>query len=249
MKRINLALISDSVFVALCSFLLLFTLLRFYIKSALWALILALVIAPGFGALAFLFLLKKRDKKLLVYADAREKKTLALHLSLSGDSYLSDLFLRALDGTYAVNNRLEDENCAYFLYFTLSPLSPDDVAQCIKCGTQKSKVILCCKAGEDSAELARDFNVSIKQIGEIYAALKDKNLLPEKYICGEIKKVGIWEKIKKRFNRKLCPSLFFCGFTLLFFSFFTFYRIYYIVFGGLLITLSAVCLLFGQSKS
>ena len=248
MKKINFALVSDSVFVALCTFLLGFTLLRFYLKSAVFALILSIAFALALGVFAFAMLYRKRAKILLVSADAREKKTLALHLSVSGEKYLSDLFLKALDGTYTVANRLEDENCAYFFCFTLSPLSPDDVAHCIKCGSEKRKIILCCAAGAEGEELAQEFSIEIRQIGEIYSLLKDKNLLPEKYACGEIKKISVWKKIAKRFNRKLCPTLFFCGLSLLFFSFFTYYRIYYIVCGGLLLALSAISLLFGEAK-
>lgn len=246
MKKINFALISDSVFVALCTFLLSFTLLRFYWKSALLTLIFAIVAALVSGLLAFLLLYKKREKKLLFSINEREKKTLALHLSVCSEKYITDLFMQALDGSYAVGNRLEDEENAYFFAFTLSPLSPDNVAECIKCNSEKRKFILCCNAGGEAETLGTEFGIAIKQIGEVYALLKDKNLLPEKYACGEIKKQNILSKIKNRFNRKLCPSLFFCGLSLLFFSFFTYYKIYYTVFGGLLIIASAASLLFGK---
>lgn len=249
MKKISFALISDSIFVALCAFLLGFTLIRFYVKSAVFALVMAIVAALFFGGLAFALLYRKRKKKLIYFLNSREKKTLTLHLSVSGEKYVSDLFKKALDGTYAVGNRLEDSENAYFFYFSISPLSPDNVAETIKCGTEKRKIIYCCIAGAEAENLASDFDVKIIQIGEVYELLKEKNLLPEKYACGEIKKQSAWKTIKKRFNRKLCPSLFYCGLSLLFFSFFTFYKIYYIVFGGLLLILAAVSLLISQPNS
>ena len=248
MKKINFALISDSLFVTICAFLFGFTFVRFFTKSAALALALAIMIAVLLGGGTFFLLFKKRAKKILIYSHTREKKTLALHLSVSSEKYVFDLFLKALDGTYAVGNRIEDENCAYFFNFTLSPLSPDDVALAIKCGGEKSKVIFCCGAGAESEELAKEFGVEIRQIGEVYALLEGKNLLPEKYACGVLSKTNIWQKIASRFNRRLCPSLFLCGISLLFFSFFTHYRIYYIVCGGLLLSLSAVSLLFGKAK-
>lgn len=246
MKKINFALISDSIFVALCTFLFGFTLIRFYVKSAAFALVIAIAAALFFGALAFALMYRKRKKKLIFFMNSREKKTLTLHLSVCSEKYVSDLFQKALDGTYAVGNRLEDEENAYFFYYTISPLSPDDVANTIKCGTEKRKIIYCCIAGAEALNLAADFDVKIKQIGEVYELLKEKNLLPEKYACGKFKKQSVWKTIKKRFNRKLCPTLFYCGLSLLFFSFFTFYKIYYIVFGGLLLVLASISLLFGQ---
>lgn len=246
MKKINFALISDSVFVAFCAFLLGFTLIRLQVKSAITALVLAIIAAILTGVAAFYAMYVKRAKKLLMTANAREKKTLALHLSVSGEKYVSDLLCKALSATPAAAGRIEDELAAYFYFFTLSPLSPDDVARCVKCECEKRKIILCCTACAESEELAKDFSIEIRQISEVYELLKECNLLPEKYACGEIKKVSVWRKIALRFNRRLCPSLFFCGLSLLFFSFFTFYRIYYVVCGGLLLILSAVSLMFGE---
>src|SRR5699024_12306643 len=47
----------------------------------------------------------------------------------------------------------------------------------------------------------------------------------------EEKKRGILKRIKSRFTRRLFPSLFFSGLALLAFSAFTFYPVYYVVFG------------------
>lgn len=249
MKKINLALISDSLFSALCAFLISFTAVRFYLRSSLSALFIAIAFSLLCGSLCFAALLSKRKKLLLYTSNAREKKTLALHLSVCSENYVSKLFEKALEGTYPVGNRLEDEENAYFFKFTLSPLSPDDVADCVKYSVEKHKQIFCCEAGAESQSLAAEFGIQIKTIGEIYELLRLKNLLPEKYACGEIKKKTAWQSIKKRFNRKLCPSLFLCGLSLLFFSFFTLFKIYYIVFGGLLLTLAAVSLLFNQPNA
>ncbi len=248
MRKINFALISDSIFTALCAFLLSFTLIRFYLKSAAAALAVAIMCAVAAFIFAFIALYFKRAKTLSLSNDAREQKTLALHLSVSGEKYIENLFMQAFDGTYPEGNRLEDGENAYFLFFTLSPLSPDDVARAIKCKTDKKKIILCCSAGESGAQFARDFDIEIRQIGYIYDLLKSRKLLPEKYACGEIKKVSFFKKIKRRFNRRLCPSLFFCGLSLLFFSFFTYFRFYYIACGGLLLLLSVVCLFIGEAK-
>lgn len=248
MKRINFALVSDSLFCGICTFLVSFALIGYFVKPAI-ALATAVISAVAAILASFALMYAKRGKALLLYSDAAEKKTLALHLSVSGEKYITELFSKAFPRSRAVGNRLEDDDNAYFFFFTMSPLSPDDVAKCVKCRTDKAKTILCCAAGEESAALAGDFNITIRQIGEIYSLLKDGGLLPEKYACGNVRKVSAFKKISKRFNRRLCPSLFLCGLSLLFFSLFTYYRIYYIVCGGLLIALAAVSVMFGRAKS
>lgn len=248
MKKINFALVSDSIFIALCAFLISFTLIRFYVKSALAALFIAII--PTVFALCFAFavMYRKRAAKILLSSDESEKKTLALHLSVSSDSYITDLFLQALDGAYIAGNRLEDGEKSYFFFFRLSPLTPDDVAYCIRRAGGKKGEIFCCNAGAEALSLAEEFSINIKQIGEVYELLRQKSLLPEKYTLGKIGKVSVWKKISSRFNRKLSPTLFLCGLSLLFFSFFTLYRIYYIVFGALLLTLSAACVLISGKR-
>ncbi len=64
MRRINLPLILDTLFAALCAFLLFFTAMRYYTKSAAIALGFAICACILFGALSFLYISKKQNKKL-----------------------------------------------------------------------------------------------------------------------------------------------------------------------------------------
>lgn len=246
MKKINFALISDVFFFALCAFILSFTAIRFYFKNVATALVCAAGCAAVCGIAAFFALYSKRRKHLIISLGESEKKSLSLHLSVCGAHYLNNLFKDALDGAFVEDGRLQDGENVYFFNFKLSPLSPDDIAEVIKCETVKNKCVFCCDVSPEALSFAEAFSIKITTIAEIYVTLKDKKLLPEKYALGNVKKPSFFKRVKKRFNRKLCPSLFFCGLSLLFFSFFTFYPVYYIVSGGLLLTLSAVSVLFSQ---
>jgi hypothetical protein len=77
--------------------------------------------------------------------------------------------------------------------------------------------------------------------------LKKQNLLPEKFIFEGVKKPNIFKRIKAKFNKKLCLPLFFCGLSLTLFSFFTFFPIYYIITGGILLILSAISLVIDKN--
>lgn len=246
MKKINFALVSDVLFFAVCTFLISFTAVRYYLKSAVTALIVALGCAAAAAAAAFLILLGKRKKKILGGQDERNKKSLALHLSVCDVPTVLNLFESALDGTYIRGNRLCDGENLYFFHFKLSPVTPDDIAEIIKYKSPKQKRLYCCEASPSAASLAEDFGIKIADIKDIYLMLKDKKLLPEKYALGDVKKQSVLQRVKKRFNRKLCPSLFLCGLSLLFFSFFTFYPVYYVISGGILTALAAVSVLISQ---
>lgn len=246
MKKINFALVSDVLFFTICSFILTFTAVRYYLKSAYSALIAAIGGAVCTAMLSFVVLFSHRKKKLNNFLSESEKKSLSLHLSVSNKNDVEQLFLTALNATYAEGNCISDDERLYFLNFKMSPLSADDIAQIIKAQTPLKKCVFACDITPDALSLAYDFEIEVKLIGDIYALLKDKNLLPEKYALGKVKQKGFFHKIKKRFNRKLCPPLFLCGLSLLAFSFFTFYPVYYIAFGGALLVLSAISLLISQ---
>ena len=91
MRKINLPLILDSAFTAVCAFLIFFTAIRYYTKNVYIALGFAISAFLLFGSLSFLYISRKQDKKLLISRDEKQKKLLSLHLSLSSDEYIAEL--------------------------------------------------------------------------------------------------------------------------------------------------------------
>ena len=245
MKKINFALISDVFFFALCAFILSFTAIRFYTKSAVLGLIFGICAALLFGALGFLYISNKQNKSLLLSRDEKNKKLLSLHLSLSSDEYILGLFKKGLgDEAKIRGKRVICGEQSYFFNFKMQPISEDDIARIIKLKTDGEKIIYCNTAAASAAALAAHFGIRINGIDEVFALLKKNNLLPEKYVYEEAAKTGFFKRIKSRFSRKLCAPLFWSGLALLGLSYFTFFPIYYIVSGGIMLILSAVALVF-----
>ena len=248
MRRINLPLILDTIFTALCAFLLFFTSIRYYTRNAFVALGFAIASAFLFGALSFLYISKKQNKKLLIAKDEKQKKLLSLHLSLSSDEYISELMRKCLmqenEECEVKNRAVIVADCAYFYNFKMQPLSEDDIAKVIKVNCEEKKVILCSRICAEALTLCENFLIEVKQIDYIYQLLMEKQLLPEKYVYEGQKRMGFFRAIKARFSRKICAPLFWSGFALLILSYFTFFPIYYIVSGGLMLIASAVALVF-----
>ena len=248
MRRINLPLILDTLFAALCAFLLFFTAIRYYTKNAYIALGFAICACLLFGSLCFLYLSRKQNKSLLISRDEKQKKLLSLHLSLSSDDYLCDLFEKSLttsDATAEIKGgKVYFKDEVYFFDFKMQPLNEDDVARIIKFKCDQKKIIYCCKASAEAAVLAENFLIEIKQIDEIYPILKERGLLPEKYVYEGAKKISVWKKIRARFSRRICAPLFWSGAALLALSYLTFFPVYYIVSGSIMLILSAVALVF-----
>lgn len=245
MKRLNLPLILDTAFAAFSMFLLFFTAIRFYTKNAVIGLIFGICAGLLFGALSFLYISGKQNKSLLISRDEKQKKLLALHLSLSRDEYVLNLFKKYFGEESKIRGkRIIFGGQSYFFNFKMQPLTEDDVARIIKFKCDGGKNIYCVKCSQEAAMLANGFSINITGIDEVFANLKKNNLLPEKYVYEEAKKKNIFKRIQARFSRKICAPLFWSGAALLALSYFTFYPIYYIVSGGIMLILSAVALVF-----
>lgn len=245
MKRLNLPLVLDTVFTATCAFLLFFTAIRFYTKNAVIGLILGICAALLFGALAFLYIGTKQNKKLLLSRDEKQKKLLSLHLSLSTDEYILNLFKNLLGEEAKIDGkRVICGGVTYFFNFKMHPLTEDDIAKIIKYNADGDKKVYCNVISADADALAANFTIKPICIDEVYASLKENNLLPEKYVYEGAGKISVFKKIKSRFSRKLCAPLFWSGAALVFLSYFTFFPVYYIVSGGIMLILSAISLVF-----
>lgn len=249
MRRLNVPLVADTLLVAVCAFLLFFTAVRYYTKNAVFGLVFAVFAFFTFGALAFYAIGRKQDRKLLLARDEKQKGLLSLHLSLCTQTEILSLFSSALENAVREGATLTDGSRRYYFSFRLRPLTPDDVAEVVKSDSgQQEKVVYCNQAGAEARQLAADFNISLKCANDAYALLKQQRLLPEKYKFEEKQRLTFFGRIRARFTRRQSVRLFRCGAALILFSFFTFFPVYYIVSGGALFVLAAVCLIFGKRE-
>ncbi len=246
MRRINLPLILDTLFTALCAFLLFFTSIRFYTGSVYAALAFAIAAGLLFGSLSFIYISRKQNKKLLISRDEKQKKLLSLHLSLSSDGYICNLFEKCLSGEDSPaetdNGKVYVNDDVYYFAFKMQPITEDDIAKVIKNKQDGKKTVLCNKISPEAAMLADTFLIDIKNIDYVYELLKQRELLPEKYVYEGARKTGFFKRVKAHFSRRICAPLFWSGLALLFLSYFTFFPVYYIVSGGIMLILSAIAL-------
>lgn len=246
MKRINLPLIADTVFTAIIFFIIAFTATRFYTKSAFWGLFIGIPSALLGGGAAFAYISGKQNMKYKLSKDEREKRLLSHHLALCNPERITALFLKLLGQNAKVKGKnVYYENRVCYFIFQFQPLNMDEAAKIIK-SCAEDKLVYCNAVMTEATELFKEFNVEYIDINGIYPLLKDADLLPENYKYDCEKRQKFTARIKMRFNKKLCFPLFWSGLTLTLLSYFTFYPVYYIVSGGILLALSATAILFGK---
>lgn len=245
MKKIDFPLWSDTIFFFACAFLVSLCVLRYYRLDMWLAALLSVLLALSLAVVVFLLNYLRRRKKFLLLRDREEKEKLMLHLALSSAEATRKLFAPVFEEKSSEQNGTPER--VYFL-FTMQPLSADAMAEKIRdCPQGESFRIVCNALTPEAARLCESFAVSVTDGNEAYALLKEKSLLPEKYICGEKKKKGVKERIRFGFRKKNSRSFFFSGAALLVLSLFSFFPLYYIIGGCALIFTSILVRIFGYA--
>lgn len=247
MKRLTFALVSDCLFSMLCAFFIGLAVIRFYVRNAPLAICLSVMVALAVGILCLLFLLRRREKLNESTASTRALERLSLYLAITDDESNAKLIAGALNSTYIGGNCLLTPDGYSCVLFRAEPVGANEIALLLRRGEQKISAVYLNNLSPEAERLCDLFGIKIYRTGKVLELLKRSDSLPEISLPEE-KKRGIFYKTRSRFTRRLFPSLFFSGLALLAFSAFTFYPVYYVVFGSAIMLLSALCLLFNQSS-
>ena len=110
MKRLDLPLWSDTIFVFSTAFLLFFCIFRFYLRG-LWAAMLCALAAGGAaGVLFFFFLRARRRKKHSSEGEKAEIGKLAFHLAMDSPEHNAELIAKCLSSGHGRTQGSEGEN-------------------------------------------------------------------------------------------------------------------------------------------
>ena len=190
----------------------------------------------------------KRARFFLKRSDETQKQKFLLHLSLISDERITQFFQRLLSEKLPKRLgklRLATKDAFYFLCFRFAPVSADDAAAFSRLKTAGKKIVLCNRIDEDALQLCNRLQIEVCTGERVYAMVKEKNALPDSY-AGEETPVD-----KKQRRRKLCFSksnakrFFIAGALILLTSLITPFPYYYLVFGSILLLVSALIRFFG----
>ncbi len=250
MKRF--AYLSDVAFGFFVSFVCSLVLFRYlHLRFAL-AFVLAIV-CGGLTALAVASVLAAKRKNLyLKKSDENLKEKLLLHLALLSDEGKTSLFQELLSTTDEPINRfgklrIFNRREFFFLKFTLSPLSADEIPNLARLKTGKKKILLCSQIEEQALSLCARLGIEVRTGEWVYARFKERSALPEKYL-GEGNAVQK-PRSKAWFSKRNAKRFFTCGSLVLLLSRLTPYYVYYLLFGGALIVGAVVVRIFGYTEA
>lgn len=259
MKKFDLPLWSDTVFLFSVFFLFLFCLLRR--AAGLWgAFAAALAAALAASVLFFLWRRAAHGKRSAGKAQSAQAAKLAFHMAMCSPQENASLIAQCLniksENTHAraENGLVRTDTGCWHMLFRFEKINADEIAAIIRTNGKEqnnvSETIVAANDFTDEAKkLATAFGVTLKGADEIYSLIKESGNMPEHLIEPPSPKNGFAEKLRFHVRREAWRGYLFSGAFLLLFSLITVFPVYYIIAGSILLFVAVFIRFFGKKTS
>ncbi len=256
MKNIKLSVVLDSFFVFVSALLFFYALFLYGIGGFKRALILSSVIAILISAGVTALSLIKGEASYKKQDDIRSIKAFNYTLLLNDFSDNIELLAKY----YATLNKvivrenyliLEDENKQIIPLFSSEKISLTDLLNAVKkynCTFKKEIIAIAFSDELYSFIEEAGLDVTLTKSEELFKKLKKTNVNFKLIKVNEIKKKRLLSVMKEVFTKSNYKRFFISGIIITSASFFSFYPLYYIIFGGALILTSVILKFFGKEK-
>ncbi len=251
MRKIDLPFVADLLFYTFSAGLFSLCILRYYRVPLPVAVTAAALLALATLALVFLFLYARRQKRAITKKAREARDALLLHLALEKGERVRAALIGALtaDGREA---HCEDDcircdgELAIPLY-TMQPLSADAVAAILREYGEEPFTLWCNDLTSEAEKLLFSFGKKAEKGDAAYALFERTGTTPDPLICGELPRRTARTKLRVAFSKHNARPYFISGVFLLAMSLFTFFPVYYLISGGILLTCAVCVRIFGYS--
>ena len=199
-------------------------------------------------AIAVSVILKRKRKNLdLKKSNETQKRKLLTHLALLSPAQQTELFTQVLSAKTHSVLRVCTEDTQYSLFFRFSPVTADEIARLFRQKTQKLKCVLCNAIDQDAQLLCSALNISVKTGDEVYALVKEKQLLPLSYLGEETPPNKTKRRLQIAFSKRNSKRFLLSATLLLLTSLLTPFKLYYWLFSAILLVCAVFIRIFGYS--
>ena len=238
MKKIDLPLIADVLFYGVAAFFLSVGFLRYFKIPLALSAALACLFALSAAGIVFLVAYRSHRKRNLSKKEREERDALLLHLALEKEERVRAALLLAFKADGKENAHCEGDGLEadglYLSRFSMQPLSADEIAKLIR---------------EYQGKLLDRFGLKAVKGNEVYSLFCRTDTVPDPLILGEVPRKSAKRTLRRIFSKKSARPFFTSGILLLFMSLFTFFPVYYLVSGTVLMLLAVTVRSFGYAQS
>lgn len=245
MRKLDLPLILDVLFYSAASWFLAIGILRYYRVPTGVALAASTLIALAAGTCAFLVIYSRHRKRILGKKEQEQRDALLLHLALERGERVRAALLSAYlaDGreAHCEADALAVDGTLVVPLFSMQAVTADEIAKLIRQYGSEPFTVVCNALTPEAEKLLSSFGKKVVRGDEIYALFIRTDTVPSPLICGEIPRRTVRGNLRRSFSKKNARPFFVSGLLLLVMSLFTFFPMYYLITGSVLLV-SSVCI-------
>ena len=257
MKNLKLSIALDSLFIFISAFFLTFAVIRYSGARFALSLVLSILISLLLGCIFLVYLIVRNDKSSLKLNEENNVWLLKTELCFMDKQNLLELFLKfykqsgfkaEIQNNYII---LPEKKCQVFLTFTYEKTDTTKIIKFYKQTKKEYKtVVLGIEFTTDAISLVNDLSLRIKlfDLEKVYLALKEQKLLLKSTIQKKVNVLSFLDKMKGVFQKSNGKKALWLGVIILLSANFSFYPIYYIVFGGGMVIFSIILRFFGKKE-
>lgn len=240
---------SDTIFKTIFIFAISFFWINYYIKNFIKTFFLSLLISFLLIIIIRFFENKKSTKLNTSKTDKKNIENIKLQLIFNSNKNNKIYFQKLLNLNNKMQLTIESKIYMIFPLLNSNILTEKDISKiyktCLNLGIYNA-VIICSERSLELTTFAsniNNINIKIVDIQTLYFNfIKPQNFYPEKIITlKESSKYKLKELIKIFFKQENYKKFLKLGFLTYFLSFFTMFRIYYLISGTVLLIFSAIC--------
>ena len=255
MKNFKATIFFDCFFIFISAFFFCFAIIRYSRVNFAPSLIFSVLIALTLSLSYVVFIVLTKQSAFYKEEEIRKINSLLTELCFSSEESLLNLFCKFYKKqghNYEIIDNsilLKDVKSQVFISFTFEKTTAKEIISFYK-NTKKGykTIILSNDYTDEGKKLLDSFSIRIKlfNLNDVYLSLKSENLLPQLTVPKNVSIKNKKETLKVFFIKSNSKKPLFYGIVILLLAPFSFYPIYYIIFGCLLLTLSVFMRFFAK---
>ncbi len=246
MSKFKLNYFFDILLTFLIFFILLYSWSNFYLKNMLKSFVVAIISTSIIVFLLFKIKIKKENKKGLSLRQKEQAQNLCFQLKFLSRQKVLDFFYNSIKQKEEVKkhkNFLETNTQIIYPFFDKKTLDIDAFCSILKQNfPQKEIVIICCEASRETFDICQKIqnkHIKILDFEKTYNKfLQNVETYPNEIEIKNDKKLKLKELVLFSLQKERTKNYLLMGLILITSSFFVIYKIYYLIFGSLLLFLA-----------
>ena len=248
-------IVIDSLFVFMASSVLSLCLFYYFLQYPT-SVVMAICVGIIFSIFSVKRLYTKRKKINVQNADKKQFGETMIRLNLMKQTKLLQVFKKACASNQSVTTHKDwfycpSQHTAFFVKFGFARVTKTDIVRAFNLIGGGDKAVFFAQSFESEIkEFAVRFKgkIILKDGKDTYYLLKETNLIPNEDFTKVYAEKPYFSKAKELIKKKNAKKFFLFGVCFCFFSFIAPFKVYYLVWGGVMLAYSSFLILFGKPE-